>query len=128
MYYASRLTSSQKGVEFEGSKYEGIKKIYSIWVITNLSKREKSSINNYRILEENVLGDYNVSSSNYDLIDIITIRLGSDYNNTKIMKLLNLLLRDDKVNKRMINIFKFFSSRFYAIAMSMPKVIEEECM
>ncbi len=97
MYYASRLISSQKGVEFKGSKYEGIKKVYSIWVITNLGVREKSSINNYRILEENVLGDYNVSINNYDLLDIIMIRLGNDYNDTKIMKLLNLLLRDDRV-------------------------------
>lgn len=44
IYYCSRMFSAQKNVEFTGSYYDGIQKVYSIWVCSNASEGERSTI------------------------------------------------------------------------------------
>lgn len=35
VFYAARMISAQKGTEFSGSDYDGIRKVYSIWICMN---------------------------------------------------------------------------------------------
>ena len=53
IYYCSRLISSQYNSEFEGPKYQEIKKVYSIWIVMNPPKERENTITRYRIVEEN---------------------------------------------------------------------------
>ncbi len=89
-FYVSRLISSQKNKEFKKSEYENIKKVYSIWIFTSLSKNESSSITEYKTVEFNRIGSYHEKPNNYDFFDIIMIRLGEkevESNNSEHIKL-----------------------------------------
>lgn len=35
VFYAARMISAQKGTDFSGSDYDGIRKVYSIWICMN---------------------------------------------------------------------------------------------
>lgn len=78
VYYACRLISSQKGVEFSGSHYEDMKKVYSIWICTNPHKEKGNSINRYYTIEEQVYGNVKEKRETYDLMEVIMIRLNYD--------------------------------------------------
>ncbi len=100
MYYASRLISSQKGVNFSGSNYNDLNKVYSIWIFTKKIKNRKSSITKYKFKEYNEIGEYNENINNYDLIEIDMVRLGDKDNKESKSKIIDLLkiLFDEKSN------------------------------
>ena len=54
VYYAARLISSQKEKEFHGDDYNGLKKIYSIWICMN--------VQNYRGFDSRISPDGNGNS------------------------------------------------------------------
>jgi len=98
LYYCCRLISSQYGREFTHSEYQKIKKVYSIWINTGVSKEAANTINSYSIKETNILGDYKLDPAIYDIQTVITINTTSEQiealeNN--IIKLLSVLLTDD---------------------------------
>lgn len=98
IYYCSRMVSSQYGVEFTDSHYEGIKKVYSIWVCANPPKYRENTINRYFVQEENLIGDVTEEKENYDLLTTVIICLGhsGDDKYAGILKLLDVLLSSDK--------------------------------
>lgn len=49
IYYCCRMISAQNGPDFTNSHYEKIKKVYSIFISTTPRKKEKNTINRYRI-------------------------------------------------------------------------------
>ena len=50
VYYVARLISSQKEKEFYGDNYNGLKKVYSIWIRSTSRKGIiKSKIRNYHL-------------------------------------------------------------------------------
>ena len=57
IFYCGRMISSQAGTVFTKSHYEKLRKVYSIWLCTNPPKNRKNTINRYRMVEENVVGD-----------------------------------------------------------------------
>lgn len=57
IYYCSRMVSSQYGVEFTGSHFEKIKKVYSIWVCANPPQYRENTVTRYTIQEENLIGE-----------------------------------------------------------------------
>lgn len=57
VYYGARMLSSQKEVEFTGSNYQDIKKVYSIWICTDCPKDMENTITEYSIKQTNVVGD-----------------------------------------------------------------------
>ncbi len=98
LYYCCRLISSQYGREFTHSEYQKIKKVYSIWINTGVSKEAANTINSYSIKETNILGDYKLDPAIYDIQTVITINTTSEQiealeNN--IIKLLSVLLTDN---------------------------------
>lgn len=70
-YYVSRLISSQKEREFKGSDYNGIKKVYSVWICLNMPS---NSLTSYSFQPQKVYGIQNWKGS-LDLANIIMIGL-----------------------------------------------------
>lgn len=94
IYYISRLISSQKEVEFTGSNYGKIKKVYSIWLCME-APEGKSAINRYQLKEQHLLHRYKEPQENYDLIGIVFIYLGNNRVKDYLINLLNLLFRPE---------------------------------
>ena len=105
VYYCSRMISAQKGLEFENSEYNKIKKVYSIWVCTNPPKTHKNTITRYKISEENVIGNVKEDIQHYDLMNIVMLCLGSSDNiEDNALGMLNTLLSDTMSSSERIEI------------------------
>lgn len=108
VFYCARLLSSQLGKEFtnktaDKAKYDGIKKVYSIWICMDSCKNAKDSIVEYHI-EPNVLYGNPSKSSRYDLLSAVMIYLGGDelVSENKLVNMLTTLLSSsiDKEKKK----------------------------
>ncbi len=77
IYYCARMLSSQKNSEFINSDYDGIKKVYSIWICVHVPKYAENTITKYRIRQENVVGQF-PDNRRYDLLSSIFICLSDD--------------------------------------------------
>ena len=49
VFYCARLLSKQLGVEFTPKDYDGIKKVYSIWVCINAPQELQNTISSYQM-------------------------------------------------------------------------------
>lgn len=96
VYYAARLISSQKEREFHGDDYNGLKKIYSIWVTMNVQNYRADSIQEYSLTEKVLHGKFHDQIQNYDLIKIIVLNLGKKRTSHRLLDLLHLLFMDLK--------------------------------
>ena len=74
IFYVSRLVSSQKERDFENSRYDDIKRVYSIWVCMNMDENTMSHIH---LTKEDVIGSYEWKG-NLDLINIVMIGLSRE--------------------------------------------------
>jgi hypothetical protein len=77
IYYCARQLSSQKETEFEGSDYDNIKKVYSIWICTQCPKELENTITEFSMTQKNIVGGY-PDRSRYDLLSVILIGLSQD--------------------------------------------------
>lgn len=113
IYYASRIISGQKGEVFDHSHYEKIKKVYSIWICINPSKKESDTINYYTLSEQCIKGDYHIKED-YKLINIIMLNVGNkyDYNDKKkdVLELLSLLFTNTGLEAKVI--FKILNNDY----------------
>ncbi len=90
-FYMSRLLSSQKERDFVGENYDGICKVYTIWLCFYLPKGKKSSITHYEPNEICDVGDYHDNKENYDLFNITVIHIGNDEKTDTLLKFLHLV-------------------------------------
>ena len=88
--YCARLLSAQKETVFRKSHYEKLRKVYSIWICTDVPHRRRNTITGYQLAERNFVGQVCEKTANYDLISVIMVCLGreSDENYKGILKLL----------------------------------------
>lgn len=82
VFYCARLLSAQLGQEFTNKtsdkiKYDGIKKVYSIWICMDSRNNAKDSIVEYHI-QPNVLYGNPTKTFRYDLLSAVMINLGGD--------------------------------------------------
>ena len=96
MYYSARLISSQKEKEFHGDDYNGLKKIYSIWICMDVQKYRADSIQEYRFTERLIHGKFTDEPDNYDLVRIVILNLGEDATSHELLNLLHLIFLDLK--------------------------------
>ena len=96
VYYVSRLISAQKEKEFHGDNYNGLKKVYSIWVCMNVQNYRADSIQEYKLTEKIIHGTFRDKLENYDLIKIIVLNLGKKGTSHKLLNLLYLLFMESK--------------------------------
>ena len=94
VYYGARLISSQYGTEFQNSSYQDIKKVYSIWICTNVPKNRQNTINHYSLKEYHIAGLAKEPPENYDLIHIVMLGLGKNASRraNKILQMLSTVL------------------------------------
>ena len=96
VYYVARLISSQKEKDFHGDDYDKIKKIFSIWVCMDVQNYRADSIQEYRLTEKSLHGNFHDEIKNYDLITIIILNLGKNPTTHKLLDLLHLIFMDLK--------------------------------
>ena len=96
VYYAARLISSQKEKEFHGDNYNGLKKVYSIWIAMNVQNYRADSIQEYKLSEKVIHGKFHDDQKNYDLISIVILNLGKKPTSHKLLNLLYLIFMDLK--------------------------------
>ena len=96
VYYAARLISSQKEKEFHGDNYNGLKKVYSIWITMNVQNYRADSIQEYKLSENLIHGKFHDDQKNYDLISIVILNLGKKPTSHKLLNLLYLIFMDLK--------------------------------
>ena len=97
LYYVSRIISSQKEREFEGSDYNKIKKVYSIFICMD-SPNGQSAINRYRMKEEHLLHRYKANQKSYDLLNVVMIYLSDEKVRNRLIGLLQLLFRKENMS------------------------------
>ena len=74
IFYVSRLISSQKQRDFENSRYDDIKTVYSIWICMNT---DKNTLSHIHLTKDDLIGHHNWRG-NLDLLNIIMIGLGKE--------------------------------------------------
>jgi len=98
IYYVARLISSQKEKEFHGDNYNGLKKVYSIWITMDVQNYRANSIQEYHLTENVLHGTFHDELKNYDLFKIIILNLGTKKTSHKLLDLLHLLFMDLKLS------------------------------
>ena len=94
IYYACRMISSQKEVEFTGDDFNNIKKVYTIWLVMDAPKGGSNSIRRYEIKEKILHGHGREDVKNYDLMVAIMVYLGNKATKHRLLKLLHLIFLD----------------------------------
>ena len=94
VYYIARLISSQKEKEFHGDDYNGLKKVYSIWICMDVQNYRANSIQEYHLTENVIHGSFHDELKNYDLLKIIILNLGTKKTSHKLLDLLHLIFMD----------------------------------
>lgn len=95
IYYTSRLISAQRGTVFYKEDYGKLQKVYSIWICIDDLGLKEPKITEFSLDKKEYLGKCKqIEKKDYDLIDIIIIRLCEDPDNydSKIVKLLTYLI------------------------------------
>lgn len=97
IFYCGRMISAQAGTVFDKSHYEKLRKVYSIWLCTNPPKNRKNTINRYRMVEENMVGDVQEKAADYDILSLVMICLGDAHekNYDGVLKLLSVLFSSE---------------------------------
>lgn len=95
VFYASRLISAQKEAEFSGSDYNGIRKVYTIWLCMRAPEHEGSSITSYTLHEKQLFGHHVEPKEHYDLINITLIYLGNHRTGDNLIELLRLVFHSN---------------------------------
>lgn len=74
VFYVCRLISSQKERDFENSRYDDIKRVYSIWICMNM---DENSMSHMYLTKEDLVGSYEWKGD-IDLINIVMLGLSKD--------------------------------------------------
>ncbi len=74
IFYVCRMVSSQKERDFIKSKYNDIKKVYSIWVCMNM---EENTMSHIHLTKDDILGHHEWKGR-LDLLNIVMIGLGKE--------------------------------------------------
>ena len=118
IYYASRMISAQKGVEFQGSEYGKIKKVCSIWICMNAPRERQGSITRYALRAEELVRAGAETIKNYDLLSVVMLCLGDGESEAGgVLRMLEVLLSSERKAEEKIKIL----GEEYAIRMSEPE-------
>ena len=80
---------AEKGVYFKNSNYDQLKKVYSIWICYK-STENSNTVTRFRMTKEDMVGVTRIDQRQYDLLQMVMIRLG-DPNDAKIGTILHML-------------------------------------
>jgi hypothetical protein len=74
IFYVSRLVSSQKERDFVNTKYDDIKRVFSIWICMNMNENTMDYVH---LTNDKILGTYNWKGK-LDLLNIVLIGLSEE--------------------------------------------------
>ena len=63
-------------MEFLGSDFNKLKKVYTIWICLNVPKKEAGITTGYRMIKEDLIGECPDKPEDYDLQRMVIARLG----------------------------------------------------
>lgn len=75
LYYCARMLSAQRGFGRAGSDYGALEKVYSIWLFTGPDSPSEGSVTTYAFHEQTVQGSMTHRRSEYDLAQVVFVRL-----------------------------------------------------
>lgn len=95
--YGARMISSQIGTEFDLKHYNDAKKIYSIWICFDATKKIGNAISRYAIQKEDILPGIPNRKQAYDKLTVIEICLNEEKeSHHELIRMLNTLFSDRK--------------------------------
>ena len=77
--YLSRMNTSQNGKEYDYRNYDGMKKVYSFWIIPQATKSKDGCINQLKIAENHLSGNYEEKRESYDKEEQLMIYLSKGH-------------------------------------------------
>lgn len=75
VFYGSRMISAQYGTEFDRSEYDNLKKVYSIWICTDVPTYAENTVTEYSLVPKQLEGNFTEERSRHDLLSVIVIGL-----------------------------------------------------
>ena len=96
VFYCARMLSAQYGTEFTAQDYDGLKKVYSIWLCMEVPRAAEYTITGFRMGKEAVHGTY-TARARYDLLEVVLLCLGAPERESQglpVHRLLNVLLSE----------------------------------
>ena len=95
IFYVSRMVSSQKERDFEGSNYNDIKRVYSIWICMNMPE---NSLEHIHLVKDSIINSHDWKGK-MDLVNIVMIGLSEELSGHEekyeLHRLLGALLSQD---------------------------------
>ena len=73
------MISSQWGREYDSENYDGMKKVYSFWIIPQATKSKDGCINQLKIAENHLSGNYQEKRESYDKEEQLMIYLSKEH-------------------------------------------------
>lgn len=90
VFYCARMISEQLHREFTAENYDGLKKVYSIWIFFDVPQKYSDTITEYYLEKKDVHG-VPVDDWKHDYISISFIRLSSTKEKNSKHQLINML-------------------------------------
>ena len=124
VYYGGTMLSMQYEDQIKGSRYENLKKVYSIWICLNPPKEERGSITEISLDKKVLLGYNKLRKKDYDKLSVILLYLGEESKN-ECLGFLQTLFDGRIKEKRKIEVLE----KDYGIKMNeeLRKEIREMC-
>ena len=95
IFYGARMISAQLGTEFTHSKYNNIKKVYSIWLCMDAPQKVGNAIAKYSIQKQDLLPGIPDKPDAYDKISVVLITLNEKAEtDDELLRMLNLLFSE----------------------------------
>lgn len=97
IFYCGRMISAQLDTEFEIPNYDGLKKVYSIWICMNAPQYIGNAISSYSVGKQDLVTGIPEKKEAYDKLSVIIICLNEKREEkTEFLKMLNTLLSTTK--------------------------------
>ncbi len=80
--YVLRILTTQWGREYDDKNYDGMKKVYSLWIMPQATKRKDGDVDVYKVKKERNNGKEE-NKENYDEEELVMIYLNQKHDTTK---------------------------------------------
>lgn len=80
--YVLRILTTQLGREYDDKNYDGMKKVYSLWIMPQATKRKDGDVDVYKLKKERQNGKEE-NNENYDKEELVMIYLNQKHDTTK---------------------------------------------
>ena len=97
VFYCARMLSEQLDKEFEAENYDGMKKVYSIWICMEAPEKDANTITECTMTQKELYGNF-TGEEKCDYLSVIIIRLSGKDNydpNNKLIDMLTVLFSEN---------------------------------